>query len=60
MGYSADLSRNKALSKLQVIHNFKEKINFAIRPFDILYHKVELNEAFYKENHSVILSLWAV
>ncbi len=38
------------------ITDFKEKINFAIRPFDILYHKVELNEAFFKENHSVILA----
>ena len=50
MGYSADLSRNKALSKLQVIHNFKEKINYVIalsakEKWNLFYRNFNLCEA---------------
>ena len=50
VGYSADLSRNKALSKLQVIHNFKEKINYVIalsakEKWNLFYRNFNLCEA---------------
>ena len=50
VGYSADLSRNKALSKLQVIHNFKEKINYVIalsakEQWNLFYRNFNLCEA---------------
>ena len=49
-GYSEDLSRNKALSRLQVIHNSKGKINYVValsakEKWNLFYRNFNLCEA---------------